>query len=178
MHTSSAPRRASKSALEFGAGVDRLAVRDDHVLEGQLQQRAQRRQRSFLIRWRFPDAQLAARRCQRVGKNDGALLWQPQRRLVAAPTIVKCNDASRKLAARLDELQLGVGHVPAKEQARPESASVVAAHEQVDIANVSMANCYLPSHAFAGTTPSPNVHPCNMLQGRLVCHSFKSALSF
>jgi hypothetical protein len=47
MHTSSAPRRASKSALEFGAGVDRLAVRDDHVLEGQLQQRAQRRQRSY-----------------------------------------------------------------------------------------------------------------------------------
>src|SRR6516164_10815986 len=136
MHTSSAPRRASKSALEFGAGVDRLAVRDDHVLEGQLQQRAQRRQRSFLIRWRFPDAQLAARRCQRVGKNDGPLLWQPQRRLVAAPTIVKCNDASRKLAARLDELQLSVGHVPAKGQARPESASVVAANEQVDIANV------------------------------------------
>jgi hypothetical protein len=37
---------------------------------------------------------------------------------------------------------------------------------------LSMANCYLASHAFAGTTPSPNAHPCNMLQGRLVCHSF------
>jgi PHP domain len=29
---------------------------------------------------------------------------------------------------------------------------------------VSMANCYLASQAFAGTTPRPNVHPC-MLQG-------------
>ena len=38
--------------------------------------------------------------------------------------------------------------------------------------DMSMANCYLASHAFAGTTPSPNVHPCNMFQGHLVCHSF------
>jgi len=32
--------------------------------------------------------------------------------------------------------------------------------------DLSMANSYLASHAFAGTRPSPNGHPCNMLQGR------------
>ena len=39
-----------------------------------------------------------------------------------------------------------------------------------------MANCYLASHAFAGTTPGPNVHPC--YKRALYVTHFKSALSF
>src|SRR5437016_11551185 len=41
------------------AGVHRLAVRDDHVLERKLKQGAQRRQRSLLMRRRSPNAPLA-----------------------------------------------------------------------------------------------------------------------
>src|SRR5215472_1980031 len=77
-----------------------------------------------------------AGRRQRIRKNNDVLLGQPKRRLVAASSVVERDEASRKLAARLDELQLGLGNVPAKEEARAETAGVVAAHQLVDVAHV------------------------------------------
>jgi len=81
-------------------------------------------------------AQLTAGRGQRVGENDGALLGEPQRRLVAAASVVEGDEPSRKLAAGLDELQVSLGDVLAKKEARAEPAGTIAAHEQIDVANV------------------------------------------
>src|ERR1700737_2335242 len=83
-----------------------------------------------------PDSQFASRRRQRVGENERTLLGQPQRRLVAAPSVVQRNDPSRKLAARLDRLPLGLGDVVAKEETRTERAGTIAAHEHIDVPNV------------------------------------------
>src|SRR5207249_4616541 len=85
---------------------------------------------------RRPDTQLAPRRRQRVGENEGTLLGQPQWGFVAAASVVEGDDPSRKLAAWLDPLQLGVGDVVAKKEARAERASTVAAYEQIDVPNV------------------------------------------
>jgi hypothetical protein len=88
------------------------------------------------MRGRRPDSQFAPRRGQRVGENEGALLGQPKRRLVAAPSVVECDDPSRKLAAGLDELQVSLGDVLAKEEARAKRAGFIAADEQIDVPNV------------------------------------------
>src|SRR5437016_14597262 len=86
---------------------------------------------------RRPDPQLAPRRRQRVGENEGTLLRQPQWRFVAAASVVEGADPSRKLAAWLDPLQLGVGDVVAKKEALAERESTVASYEQIDAPNVS-----------------------------------------
>jgi len=88
------------------------------------------------MRRRCPNAQLASLRGQRVGENEGALLGEPQRRLVAATSIVEGEESSRKLAARLDELQVSLGNVLAKEEARAERAGIIAACEEINVANV------------------------------------------
>src|SRR6267143_3730031 len=88
------------------------------------------------MRGRGPDTQLASLRGQRVGENESALLGQPQRRLVAAASVVESNEPSRKLAAGFDPLQVSLGDILAKEEARTERAGIVAAHEQIDVANV------------------------------------------
>jgi len=75
-------------------------------------------------------------RRQRVGEDDGALLGEPQRRLVAATPVVKGDEASRKLAAGLDELQVGLGDVLAKEETRAKRAGIIAAREEINVANV------------------------------------------
>lgn len=95
------PGGAGEGALVFGPGVDWLAVRDDHMLEGKLQQSAQRRQCAFLVGRRLPDAQLAAWRGQGVGEDDSALLGEPQRRLVASRpsrggVVTSANDAPKR----------------------------------------------------------------------------------
>ena len=79
--------------------------------------------------WRRPDAQLAFRRRQRVGENEGALLGQPERRLVAAPSVVEGDETSWKPAAGVDGLQLGFGDVVTVEAVRTEDAGAVAADE-------------------------------------------------
>jgi hypothetical protein len=48
-----------------------LAVGDDHVLEGEIEQSAQRGQGSLLMPGRRPDAQFATWRRQSVGENQG-----------------------------------------------------------------------------------------------------------
>jgi hypothetical protein len=53
--------------------VHRLAVRDDHALERQLEQLAQRRPRAVDVR-RVPDPQLAFGAGQRVGEDERLLL--------------------------------------------------------------------------------------------------------
>src|SRR5436305_9947959 len=89
-----APGRELERALVGGAVVHRVAVRNDYPLEGELEQRAERRQRSLLMPRRRPNAQLAARRRQRVGENERALLGKPQWRLVAATSVIKGDEAT------------------------------------------------------------------------------------
>jgi len=60
---------------------------------------------------------------------------QPQRRLVAAASVVEGDEPTWKLAARLDPLQ-SVWDVLAKEEPRAERAGLIAAHEQIDVADV------------------------------------------
>ena len=88
------------------------------------------------MRRRCPNAQFASRRGQSVGEDDGALLGQPQRRLVAAASVIKREESSGKLAAGLDELEFGLGDILAKEEARAERARLIAEREEIDIANV------------------------------------------
>ena len=83
-----------EGALEGGAGVYRLAVRDDDVLERKFEQLAQRRQDSFLMPWRDPDAQVAVGCGQGVRKDDGALLGQPERRFVSAAAVIEGDEAA------------------------------------------------------------------------------------
>jgi hypothetical protein len=122
--------------LVCGAGVYGLTVRDDDALEREVQQGAQGGQRPLLMRGRRPDTQFAPRRGQRVGENECALLGQPKRRLVAAPSVVECDDPSRKPAAGLDELQVSLGDVFTKKEARAKRAGIIAADEQIDVPNV------------------------------------------
>ncbi len=89
-----------KGAFVGGAGVHRLAVRDDDALERKLKQRAKSGQSALLMRGRGPNTQLAHRRRQRVSENEGTLLGQPQRRLVAAASVVEGEEPARKLARR------------------------------------------------------------------------------
>ena len=56
--------------------------------------------------------------------------------LVAAPSVVEGDDSSRKLAAGLDRLELGLGDVVAKEEPRAKRADTVATREQIDVSNV------------------------------------------
>src|SRR5436190_12055758 len=53
---SAAPGREREGAFVGGAVVHRLAMGDDHVLEGQIEQRAQRRQHPLFVPRRCPDA--------------------------------------------------------------------------------------------------------------------------
>src|SRR5262249_3942947 len=69
-------------------------------------------------------------------EDEGALFRQPERCLIAAPSIVKGNEASWKLAAGLDRLQLRLGDVVSVVEARAEPTSAVALHENIDVANV------------------------------------------
>jgi gamma-glutamyltranspeptidase / glutathione hydrolase len=82
---------------------------------------------------RRPDTQLARRCGQRVGEDQGALLGQPERRLVAAAAVVKREEAARKLASRLDWLEVGVWDVVAPEQPWAERAGPVAARKEIDV---------------------------------------------
>src|SRR5439155_21434506 len=88
------------------------------------------------MRRRCPHTQLASLRRQRVGENKSALLGQPQRRFIAAASVVKGEEGSRKLAGRFDELQVGLEDILAKEEARAERGGMIAPREQVDVANV------------------------------------------
>src|SRR5712691_5665813 len=111
-------------------------MRDDHVFEGQLEEFAQCGQGSLLVPGRCPDAQLTSGRSQRVSEDNGTLLWQPERCLFAAPSVVKCEHSSRKLASRLDGFESGLGYVIPKEESWSIGTNTVAVHEQVHVPNV------------------------------------------
>src|SRR5438067_6775819 len=130
------PGRKVEGPLVGGAGVHRLPVRNDHVLERKAEQLAKRRQSSLLMPGRRPDAQLTVRRRQRVGENEGALLGNPERRLVATASVVEGDEAAGKLAAGLDRFEVGLRDIVAPEEARAERARAVAAYEQIDVADV------------------------------------------
>src|SRR2546422_10979596 len=98
------------------------------MLERQLEERTERRQRPLLVPGRRPDAELAFRRSQRVREHERALLGKPQRRLVAAPAVIKGDEAAGQLASRLDRLEIRLRNVPAPDEERPERGAVVAPH--------------------------------------------------
>src|SRR5262249_57887341 len=106
--------------------------------EGEVEEGAQRGQRTLLVPWCRPDAQLMLRTgCgERVGEDDGALLRQPQRRLAAAASVVEGDESTGKLAAGFDPLEVGHRDVVAEEEARTESTDVVALREEINVANM------------------------------------------
>src|SRR6516225_1479465 len=85
---------------------------------------------------RRPDAQFAPRCRQRVSENQGTLFGQPERRLVAAQSVVEGDDASRKLTAGIDRLQPCLEDVLAKEHPRAEGPGTIAANKHIYIPNV------------------------------------------
>jgi hypothetical protein len=56
--------------------VHRLAVGDEDVLEGQLEQRAERGQDALAVPWGVPDPEHAVGRGEAVGEDEGPLLGQ------------------------------------------------------------------------------------------------------
>src|ERR687887_1413129 len=68
------PRRQLERTLEGGPVVHRFAVRDEHVLERELEQLLQGRERALFVPGRSPDTQLAVPFSQRVGEDERALL--------------------------------------------------------------------------------------------------------
>src|SRR6185312_3420463 len=129
-------RRQGERALEGGPVVHRLAVRDDHVLERQLQHRPQRRHHPLGVPRRAPDAQLAVALRQRVGEEQRPRPGRPERRLVAPAAVVEGHQPAGQLAAGLDRLDLGLGNVVRPEERRPVRVRPEAAHEEVDVAHV------------------------------------------
>ena len=127
---------ALERGLEIRSRVDRLAVRDQHVLEVQLEQLAQRRQRARRVLRRGPHAQLAAGRGQPVGEDERALLGQVERRLHHPAAVVEREQPAGQLVAGAHRLELDLRDVAAPEQRRAERAGAVPAHEQVDVADV------------------------------------------
>src|SRR5438132_2639724 len=109
---------------------------DDDALEGEVEKGAQSRQRALLMGGGRPHTQLASLLRQRVGENKSALLGQPQRRFIAAASVIKREETSGKLAAGLDELEFGLGDILAKEETRAEREGIIAAREEIDVANV------------------------------------------
>src|SRR6266545_2972886 len=81
----------------------------------------------------LPGRELDLGGSQRVGEDERTLLRQPERRLVAAPSVVEGDEAARKLGAGLDPFELGLRNVGAPEEIGAERANAVAADEVVDI---------------------------------------------
>ena len=132
----SGPGGEIECAFISRARVHGLTMRDDDALERKLQQRAQGWQRALLMSWRCPDTQFTPRRGQRVGEDEGALLGEPQRRLIAAPSVVESEEPAGELAPGLDELQVSLGDVLAKKEARAKRSGFIAADEQIDVPNM------------------------------------------
>jgi hypothetical protein len=82
--------------------VNRVAVGDDHVLEGKLEQRAQRREYPLVVPRCRPHEQLTFGRGRRVREDERSLLGQPEWRLVSVPAVVERDEATGKLDAGPD----------------------------------------------------------------------------
>src|SRR6185437_183818 len=148
-------RRQGERALERGPVVHGLAVRDDHVLERQLQHRPQRRQHPLGVPRRAPDAQLAVPLGQRVGEEQRPRPGSPERRLVAPAAVVERHQAAGQLAAGLDPLDLGLRNVVRPEQVRPVRMHAVPRDEEVDVTDV--VGLQDGGHArWPGVEPSPD----------------------
>jgi hypothetical protein len=111
-------------------------MRHDHVVEGELQQGAERGESTRVVRRRGPDTKVAFRCGQCVGEDEGALLREPQRRLVAAAAVIQGHESTRELAPRFDGLEFRLGDVVAPEEPGSEGAGAVAPHEDVEVPDV------------------------------------------
>jgi hypothetical protein len=76
--------------------VDRLAVRDDDVLERKLEELPQGGEGPHLVSWRPPDEEHALRRRERVGEHEDALLGSSDRRLVPAAAVIDRREPARQ----------------------------------------------------------------------------------
>jgi hypothetical protein len=106
------------------------------MLERKVEQRPQGWQRSLLMPGCRPDTKFSFRRREGVGENKGALLGQPKWGLIAAATVIECNESSRKLAPGIDPLQLSFGDVVAKKEPGAKRTRLIAAHKQINVPNV------------------------------------------
>src|SRR5205807_1727028 len=130
------PGRQFERTLVRRTVVQRLAVRDDHVLERQVEQRAERREHARLVPRRPPDEELAGTLRQRVGEDERPLLGEPERRLVAPASVIERLETAGQYRARFDRLEVGFRDVGAPEEVRPERTGAVPADEEVDVPNV------------------------------------------
>ena len=75
--------------------------------------------------------------------------------------VYRARDPALKREVAIKVLPSLVSRDPDRLRRFEQEAQAVAAldHPNILAVHLSMANCYLASHAFAGTTPSPNVHP-------------------
>ena len=111
-------------------------MRDDDVLERQLEQCAERRQHAILVPWRSPDPQLAGSLGQRVGEHERPLFGHPQGRLGAPAPVVQRLEPARQPRTRLQPVELGLRDVVAPEQVWAECPGAVAPDEDVDVADM------------------------------------------
>jgi len=64
------------------------------------------------------------------------LIWQPERCLFAASSVIEGLYPSRKMATRLDRFQLGLRYVVPKEESRSIRGDTIAAYEYINVSNV------------------------------------------
>ena len=131
------PRQGGRSsARSRSARVHRLAVRDEHVLDVELEQGAQRREDALLMPGRIPDEQL--RPAAPSGRPRRAATAAPAGggRLVAPAPVVEGSGSARERRAGLDLLKLCPGYVRSVEDAWPVGRNAVALDEEIDAADV------------------------------------------
>ena len=111
------PGRQFERTLVRRTVVQRLAVRDDHVLERQVEQRAERREHARLVPRRPPDEELAGTLRQRVGEDERPLLGEPERRLVAPASVIERLETAGRLTRPKHWLEFApyqMAHTPLK----------------------------------------------------------------
>src|SRR5262245_18244882 len=91
-----------QGSLKGLAGMQGLAVRDDHALERKAEHRTQIGESTFVVSRRHPHSRRSASLCERIAENQGPVFWKPERRLVPAQRVPERQQATRYLVVRLD----------------------------------------------------------------------------
>jgi hypothetical protein len=130
------PGRQTERTLVRGAIVNRVAVRDDHVLERKVEERSKGGQHPLLVPGSAPDAKRALPLRERVGEDEDALLRKPEGRFVAPPSVVERMEPTGKLGPRLDGLDLCRRDVVPPEERGAVGPGGVALDEEVDVPDV------------------------------------------
>jgi hypothetical protein len=114
-------------------------VRDEDPLEGQVEHRAQGRQRPALEDRRPPDPEQAAGRRwsgHPVREDDGPLLGQVERSLQTAATVGEGHETAGQGLVGEDGIRLGPGRIALPEQPRTMGGDAVPVGELVEVPDV------------------------------------------